>query len=88
MLWLFLLQGAYIFGDQFAMTFDPPMLFMANRQTGEVQKIGATVADGLGSSLKGTQLWSWSVDNAKELYYLSTGGIYRVVDGHRCKADC
>lgn len=70
------------------MNFDPPMLFIGDRQTGDLQKIGAIVAPGLGKSIQGTQLWSWSVDKDKELYYLSTGGIYRVVDAYLCKADC
>ena len=81
-------QGAYIFGDLFATDFDPPYIFMANRRTGKTEKIGANVASGLGASLKGTQLWSWSVDKSNELYFLSTGGVYRVVDAYRCKADC
>jgi len=61
-------------GDQFA-ELRPAHAFHGQPSDGSDAKDWYYCCQGFGVSLKGTQLWSWSVDNAKELDAYRLGGI-------------
>jgi len=55
--------------------------------SGIVQKIKFKLAK-LPSFPSDDVLYSWAVDNDKDMYRLSSTGIYRIANATDCKADC